>query len=180
MPKKNITSKQRKTTRKPAKIYPTNERYNKKVPTKGFRIDSETVKKLYELFEASNAGTWGIFFKGIVGDYKLQLRSIVEARKEGYEFGYRDAKSQYAVSVPCRVCGQMIYITGPVLIAKVRKLTAKAEWAHAECPEPDLPRPTFPKPTPSTITLPKPNPPAMPVAQLNATQDKLRRFTQGQ
>ena len=65
-------SKPKKKT-KSTKVYPTNERYNKRVPSTTFRIDNETVKKLHELFEASNAETWGIFFKGVVGDYKLQL-----------------------------------------------------------------------------------------------------------
>jgi hypothetical protein len=172
-------SKPRKKT-KPTKVYPTNERYNKRVPSTGFRIDSETVKKLYELFEASNAETWGIFFKGVVGDYKLQLRSIAEARKVGYELGYRDARSRHAVSFQCPDCGQMIYINGPELIAKVRKLIAKAGWAHEQCPEPDLPQTTPAKPIPANMSRPNPNPPAVPAAKPNGSQAKILHFLREQ
>jgi hypothetical protein len=168
-------SKPKKKT-KSTKVYPTNERYNKRVPSTTFRIDNETVKKLYELFEASNAETWGIFFKDFVGDYKLQLISITEARKVGYELGYSDARSRHSISFPCPDCGQTIFINSPELKAKVRKLIAKAGWAHAECPEPNIPRPTPPKPTSSSITPPKPNPPVVPIHRSNDSQDKILRF----
>ena len=172
-------SKPRKKT-KPTKVYPTNERYNKRVPTKGFRIDSETVKKLYELFEASNAGTWGIFFKGLVGNYKLQLISLEDARKAGYESGYSDARFRFAVSFPCPDCGHTIFINTPELKTGVRKLIANAGWIHSECPEPGLPQTTPAKPIPANMSRPNPNPPVVPAAKSNGSQDKIRLFLKEQ
>jgi len=162
------------------KITPSQERYNQKVPATTFRMDSDTKQKLLELYEASKAETRGIFFKRLVGDYKLQLISIAEARKAGYEAGYRDARSRYAVSFPCPDCGQMIYINGPELIAKVRKLIAKAGWAHEQCPEPDLPQTTPAKPIPANMSRPNPNPPAVPAAKPNGSQAKILHFLREQ
>jgi len=158
------------------KITPSQKRYNQKVPATTFRMDPETKRKLFELYKASKAETRGIFFKRLVGDYELKLISIGEAWKAGYQKGFRDARSQYVVSFPCPDCGQMIYIKGPDLIAKVSKLIAEAGWAHSECPRPNLQQQTPPKPTPSSITLPKPNPPVMPVHRSNGSQDKILRF----
>jgi hypothetical protein len=162
-------------SQKKKKITPSQKRYNQKVPVTTFRMDSDTKQKLLELYEASKAETWGIFFKGLVGDYELKLISIEEARKAGYESGVSDARSRYVVYFQCPDCGQTIFINTPELKAKVRRLIAEAGWAHAECPEPNLPRPT-----PSSITLPKPNPPAVPVAKLKGNQDKILNFLRDQ
>jgi predicted RNA-binding Zn-ribbon protein involved in translation (DUF1610 family) len=166
--------------KKKEKITPSQQRYNQKKPSTTFRIDSETVKKLYELFEASNAGTWGIFFKGLVGNYKLQLISLEDARKAGYESGYSDARFRFAVSFPCPDCGHTIFINTPELKTGVRKLIANAGWIHSECPEPDLPRPTPPKPVPANMSRPRPNPPVGPAAKSNGSQDKIRLFLKEQ
>ena len=166
--------------KKKKELRPSQKRYNKRVPPTAFRIDNETVKKLYELFETSKTETWGIFFKGLVGDYELKLISIEDARKAGYESGVSDARSRYVVYFQCPDCGQTIFINTPELKAKVRRLIAEAGWAHAECPEPNLPRPTPPKPTPSSINLPKPNPPVVPAAKPNGSQAKILHFLQEQ
>ena len=155
---------------------PSEKRYNQKVPATTFRMDSDTKQKLLELYKASKAETRGAFFRSLVGDYELKLISIAEARKVGYELGYRDARSRHAVSFPCPDCGQMIYINGPELIAKVRKLIVKAGWAHERCPEPDLPQTTPAKPIPANTNRPKPNPPVVPVHRSNDIQDKILRF----
>jgi predicted transcriptional regulator len=167
---------------KKKKITPSQNRYNKKVPATTFRMDSDTKQKLNELFEASKAETWGIFFKRLVGDYELKLKSIEEARKAGYESGFSDARSRYAVSFQCPDCGQTIFINTPELKAKVRKLIAEAGWVHSACPEPNLPRPnlprpTPPKPTPPNMSRPNPNPPVVPVEKSN-NQERILRFIQ--
>jgi hypothetical protein len=161
---------------KKKKIMPSEKRYNQKVPATTFRMDSDTKQKLLELYKASKAETRGAFFRSLVGDYELKLISIAEARKVGYELGYRDARSRHAVSFPCPDCGQMIYINGPELLAKVGKLIAKAGWAHERCPEPDLPQTTPAKPIPANTNRPKPNPPVVPVHRSNDIQDKILRF----
>src|SRR5271157_3991880 len=96
--------------KKKRKITPSQKRYNQKVPATTFRMDPDTKQKLLELYEASKAETWGIFFKGVVGGYEIQLISIEEARKAGYRKGFKDAWSQCAVSFPCPDCGQHIVI----------------------------------------------------------------------
>jgi hypothetical protein len=166
--------------KKKEKITPSQQRYNQKKPSTTFRIDSETVIKLYELFEASNAGTWGIFFKGLVGNYKLQLISIEDARKAGYEAGYGDARFRFAVSFPCPDCGQTIFINTPELKTKVRKLIDEAGWIHSECPEPGLPQTTPAKPIPANMNRPNPNPPAVPAAKPNGSQAKILHFLREQ
>jgi hypothetical protein len=168
----------RRKTKKPSKVYPTNKRYDKRVPTTSFRIDPETVKKLFELREASKARTWAKLFRGLVGDYEIKLISIEEARKAGYVLGFRNARLQYAVSFPCADCRQIIFIEGPELISKVRKLIFKAGWGHSECPRPSLPQPPPPKPTPPNVSLPKANPPVVPINKSNGNQDKILRFIQ--
>jgi hypothetical protein len=165
--------------RKKKKITPSQKRYNQKVPATTFRMDPETRQKLLELYEASKAKTKIIFFKGLVGNYKLQLISIAEARKAGYESGYRDARFRYAVSFPCPDCGQTIFINTPELKAKVRKLIGE-RLAHSECPSPTLTQPPPPKPTSPNINPPKPNPPVMPVAKSNVNQDKILHFLREQ
>ena len=166
--------------KKKKKITPSQNRYNKKVPATTFRMDSDTKQKLLELYEASKAETWGIFFKRLVGDYELKLKSIEEARKAGYESGFSDARSRYAVSFQCPDCGQTIFINTPELKTGVRKLIANAGWIHSECPEPDLPRPTPPKPVPANMSRPRPNPPVGPAAKSNGSQDKIRLFLKEQ
>ena len=166
--------------KKKKKITPSQKRYNQKVPATTFRMDPETRQKLLELYEASKAKTKIIFFKGLVGNYKLQLISIAEARKAGYESGYRDARFRYAVSFPCPDCGQTIFINTPELKAKVRKLIAEAEWIHSECPEPYLPQTTPPKPIPANMNRPNPNPPAVPAAKPNGSQAKILHFLREQ
>ena len=84
--------------------------------------------------EASKAETWGIFFKHLVGDFELKLKSIEEARRAGYESGSRNARILYAVSFPCADCGQTILISGPELKTKVKQLIAETGWAHSDCP----------------------------------------------
>ena len=162
--------------KKKKKITPSQKRYNQKVPATTFRMDPETRQKLLELYEASKAKTKIIFFKGLVGNYKLQLISIAEARKAGYESGYRDARFRYAVSFPCPDCGQTIFINTPELKTKVRKLIDEAGWIHSECPEPGLPQTTPAKPIPANTNRPKPNPPVVPVHRSNDIQDKILRF----
>ncbi|MGB7568986.1 MAG: hypothetical protein WBM07_14090, partial [Chitinivibrionales bacterium] len=70
---------------KPTKVYPTNERYNKKVPSTSYRIDPDTKKTLFELRKASNGETWAKVFRRLVGDVELKLKSIEEAKDAGYE-----------------------------------------------------------------------------------------------
>ena len=103
------------------KITPSQERYNQKVPATTFRMDSDTKQKLLELYEAAKAETWGIFFKSLVGDFELKLKSIEEAKKAGYELGLRNAKLWYGVSYPCAKCGHTIFVSGPRQIAQVRE-----------------------------------------------------------
>jgi hypothetical protein len=170
-------AKSRKKTKSP-KVYPTNERYNKKVPSMSYRIDPDTKKTLSEIHDSSNGETWAKVFRRLVGDYEFKLISIEEARKNGFELGLRNAKLWYGVSYPCAKCGQTIFVSGPRQIAQVRELIVKARLAHSQCPEPNLPQPTPPKPTPSSITLPKSNPPVMLVHRSNGSQDKILRFLQ--
>jgi hypothetical protein len=164
-------AKSRKKTKSP-KVYPTNERYNKKVPSMSYRIDPDTKKTLSEIHESSNGETWAKVFRRLVGDYEFKLISIEEARKNGYELGLRNAKLWYGVSYPCAKCGHTIFVSGPRQIAQVRELIVKAALTHSACPKLNLP-----KPTPSSITLPKLNPPAVPVEK-SANQDKISRFLQ--
>ena len=163
-------------SKKKSKITPSQKRYNLRVPTTSFRIDPETIKKLNELRKTSNAKTWANLFKGLVGDFEIKLISIEEARRAGYQLGFRDARLRYAVTFPCVDCRQIIFIEGLELKAKVRKLIAEAGWAHSECPEPNVPQQTPPKPIPPNISLPKPNPPSVPVLKSNGNQDKILRF----
>ena len=167
-------------SKKKKKITPSQKRYNQKVPATTFRMDPDTKQKLLELYKASKATTWGIFFEELVGHFELKLISIEDARKAGYESGVSDARSRYVVYFQCPDCGQTIFINTPELKAKVRRLIAEAGWAHAECPKPNLPRPTPPKPTPSSINLPKPNPPVVPAAKPNGSQAKILHFLQEQ
>ena len=157
---------------------PSQERYNQNVPATTFRMDSDTKQKLLELFEASKAETWGIFFKGLVGDFESKIISIEEARKNGYELGFRNAKFWYGVSYPCAKCGHTAFVNGPTQKAQVRKLIEKAGLAHEECPRPNYEQPTPPKPIPPQMSRPKPNPPIMTVEK-SANQDKISRFLQG-
>ena len=171
--------------KKKKKITPSQKRYNQKAPATTFRMGPVIKQKLLELYKASKAATWGIFFEELVGHFEIKLISITEARKVGYELGYRDAMSRHAVSFPCPDCGQTIFINTPELKAKVRRLITEAGWAHAECPEPNLPRPTPPKPTSPNINPPKPNPPkpnppVVPVAKSNVSQDKITHFLREQ
>ena len=170
-------AKSRKKT-KPPKVYPTNERYNKKVPSMSYRIDPDTKKTLSEIHESSNGETWAKVFRRLVGDVELKLKSIEEAKEAGYELGFRNAKSLHAVSFPCTKCGHTAVVTGPGQIAQVRELIVKAEWAHAECPRPNLPKLTPPKPSPPNMSRPNPNPPVVPVHRSNGSQDKILRFLQ--
>ena len=163
--------------KKKEKITPSQQRYNQKKPSTTFRIDSETVKKLYELFEASKAETWGIFFKGLVGDYELKLISIEQVRKAGYQKGFRDAWSQYAVAIPCAKCGKTIFINSPGKKDQVREMLVEAKLAHEECPKLNFRQPTSPKPIPPNMSRPNPNPPIMPVEK-SANQVKILRFLQ--
>jgi len=173
----NKLAKSRKKT-KPPKVYPTNERYNKKVPSMSYRIDPDTKKTLSEIHESSNGETWAKVFRRLVGDVELKLKSIEEAKEAGYKSGSLNAMLRYGVTFPCAVCGQSILIKEPELKEKIRKLIAEAGWAHSECPRPNLPQPTPPKPIPPNISLPKPNPPSVPVHKSNGNQDKILRFIQ--
>ena len=162
---------------KKKELRPSEKRYNNRVPPTAFRIDNETVKKLYELFEASKAETWGIFFKGLVGDYELKLISIEQVRKAGYQKGFRDAWAQYAVSFPCAKCGKTIFINSPGKKDQVREMLVEAKLAHEECPKLNFRQPTSPKPIPPNMSRPNPNPPIMPVEK-SANQVKILRFLQ--
>ena len=170
-------SKPRKKPKKLTKIYPTNERYNKKAPSTSYRIDPDTKQKLLELREASNGETWAKVIRSLLGDYELKLISIADARKAGYQKGYRDAWAKYAVSAPCVDCGKAIFIDNPERKERVRKLIVKAGWAHVECPKLNYTQPTSPKPIQAR---PKPNPPAVPEAKSNVNQDKILHFLRKQ
>ena len=164
--------------KKKKEIRATQVRYNKKVPTKSFRLDPGTIEKLNTLREDSKSKTWAELFKVLVGEVEIELMSIEEAKRAGCEIGVRNARLRYAVSFPCADCGQTIVINGPELIAKVRKLIVETGWAHSECPGPNLPQPTPHKPTPPKTSLPKPNPPIMPVEKSN-NRDKISHFIRG-
>ena len=175
----NIMSKPRKKTKKLTKIYPTNERYNKKVPSTSYRIDPDTKQNLLELREASNGETWAKVIRSLVEGYEIKLTSIAEARKAGYQKGFRDAWARYAVSFPCVNCGKAIFIDNPERKERVRKLIVKAGWAHVECPKLNFTQPTSTKPIPANMSRPNPNPPVVPTDKSNGSQDKIRRFVQG-
>ena len=166
--------------KKKKKITPSQKRYNQKVPPTTFRMDSDTKQKLLELYEASKAETWGIFFKSLVGDSELKLKSIEEAKEAGYKSGSLNAMLRYGVTFPCAVCGQSILIKEPELKEKIRKLIAEAGWVHSECPRPNFTPPTPPKPIPPNISLPKPNPPSVPVTKSDGNQDKILHFLREQ
>ena len=172
-------SKPRKKT-KPTKVYPTNERYNKKVPSTSYRIGPDTKQKLLELREASNGETWAKVIRSLAEGYEIKLTSIAEARKAGYQKGFRDAWAKYAVSAPCEDCGKTIFINNPELKERVRKLIVKARWAHVECPKLNFTQPTSPKPISANMSRPNPNPPVMPTDKANVSQDKILHFLREQ
>ena len=172
-------SKARKKTN-PPKVYPTNERYNKKVPTTSYRIDPDTKQKLLELREASNGETWAKVIRSLAEGYEIKLTSIAEARKAGYQKGFRDAWAKYEVSAPCVNCGKSIFIDKPELKEQVRKLIVKARWAHVECPKLNFKQPTSPKPISANMSRPNPNPPVMPTDKANVSQDKILHFLREQ
>jgi hypothetical protein len=164
--------------KKKKEIRATQVRYNKKVPTKSFRLDPGTIEKLNTLREDSKSKTWAELFKVLVGEVEIELMSIEEAKRAGCEIGVRNARLRYAVSFPCADCGQTIFINGPELISQVRKLIVETGWAHTECPKPHFIPPTSPKPNPANMSRPNPNPLIMP-GEKSDNQDKISHFIKG-
>ena len=164
--------------KKKKEIRATQVRYNKKVPTKSFRLDPGTIEKLNTLREDSKSKTWAELFKALVGEVEIKLMPIEEAKRAGCEIGVRNARLRYAVSFPCADCGQTIFINGPELISQVRKLLVDTGWAHSECPKPNLPQPTPHKPTHPNMSRPNPNPQITPVEKSN-NRVKISHFIRG-
>ena len=168
-------SRKKRTKSKP----PSRQRYEIKNPTVSARMSIQNRDKL-RLVLRKQGTTLPKVLIAFANEQEIKLKSIGEVRKTGYELGFRDAKLWYSVSFPCAKCGHTVFVKGTEQIAQVREIIIEARLAHAECPEPNLPRPIPPKPTPSSITLPKPNPPVVPVAKSNGNQDKILNFLQEQ
>ena len=170
--------------KKRKKKSPSRIKYETSHPTVSARIPIEIKQKVIANLKTLDMNMADAF-KKLAGELEKKAKPIELMKKAEYKAGYSAAKIYYAVPYQCSKCGQTIVINTPEEKEAASILMTAEGWRHETCPEPNLPRPnlprpTFPKPTPSTITLPKPNPPAVPVAQLNGTQDKLRRFIQEQ
>lgn len=168
-------SRGKRTKNKP----PSRQKYEKNNPTVSARMSTANRDKL-RLVLRKQGTTLSKVLIAFATEQQIKLKSIEEAQKTGYEFGFRDAKSRHAVSFPCAKCGHTIFVNGPEQIAQIRELIVKARLAHSECPIPNSPKPTPPKPTPTNMSLPKPNPPAAPVAKSNGNRDKILDFLREQ
>jgi len=168
-------SRKNKTKNKP----PSRQKYEKNNPTVSARMSIENRDKL-RLVLRKLGTTLPKVLIAFANEQEIKLRSIEEARKTGYELGFRDAKLRHAVSFQCPKCGHTAFVDGPGQIAQIRELIVKAGLAHAECPSPTLIQPPPPKPTSPNINPPKPNPPVVPVAKSNVSQDKITHFLREQ
>ena len=168
----------------PEKIPPSRIKYVKNHPTVSARLPIEVRDKLLMTIRIRGI-TLPKVLTALANGAEIKVPSAGEEKKPGYFEGLNKAKMLYCVFYKCTKCHQLIAISTPEEKEAASNFMSQAGWGHKTCPEPNLPRPNLPRPTPPkpappSIVLPKPNPPAVPVAQLNDTQDKLRRFAKGQ
>ena len=126
---------------------PAKKRYDETHPVISFRASKEEYEQLKDVLGKQKKSI-GVFFREALG---IEQRNYDEARKRGFEQGFKAAKNKYAVSKNCIVCGEPIVITDP-MAKKQMAVTYRACLRHEDCEIPYDPNVYYPFPI---VVVPK-------------------------
>ena len=114
---------------------PSRIKYERDHPTVSCRVSRDIYDRLVEAKAEGNS--FADILKLGLGKLEVQLKKVGEARKqgwdEGYKKGYADAALRYKVSYPCSICGQIIEVTTPQEKQAINECMRQRGWAHETC-----------------------------------------------
>lgn len=100
-------------------------KYDEGHPIVSIRLTPDLKKKLEDVMKMSHKSVADILMEAV----EVQTPSIMNA----YTKGYREAKTKYAVTYNCSVCGNAITISTQDEKKAAAKYMKEKGWAHGEC-----------------------------------------------
>jgi len=120
----------KKTLKK--KKTPSREKYEQSHPTVSARIPIETRVKLRNKLEILKTSLSELL-KAIADDLEIKAKPVEEARREGYQQGYKVAQEICVVTYPCAKCGRLLIVSTPEEKADIKKFMKEHGWGHENC-----------------------------------------------
>jgi cytochrome c551/c552 len=113
---------------------PSRDRYEKNHPTVSARIPKDKRAKLLSVLQRLGLSLTNLLIN-IADELEIKLKSLDEARQEGYQKGYEEAKKTFAVTYACGICHKPIAIRSPNAKEAAAKYMVEHRWGHQECHE---------------------------------------------
>ena len=118
---------------------PSRARYEQSHPTVSCRVPKDVYDRLTRAKQADRKSFTDILKVGL-GLVELGVKKQAEARKKGYDEGYKkgyaDATILYKVTYHCSKCGQVIEIQNPNTKQAIDEYMREKGWGHQTCPQP--------------------------------------------
>lgn len=112
---------------------PAKRRYDERHPVISFRVTEQAYERLKDVLVKQNKSI-GAFFREAL---EIEQRNYDEARRRGYEQGFKEAKEKYAVAVTCISCYDGFYISSEELKDEAGlMLSNKYAMVHKDCEVP--------------------------------------------
>ena len=104
---------------------PSRERYDASHPVVSVRVSPELKTKLDEIRDQTGKS------------YGDVLREAADVQEEStgiaYEQGWHDAQEKYAVTCPCSVCGETIWVQSKAERRAIAGYMKELGWHHSGC-----------------------------------------------
>ena len=117
---------------------PSRIKYEQTHPTVSCRVSREIYDRLVEARKVNDKSFADILRIGL-GKQQVQTKKIDEARKKGYDNGYKIgyaiAKLHYKVTYHCSKCGRMTEVDQPNEKEAIDRYMREHGWSHQECPQ---------------------------------------------
>ena len=117
---------------------PSRVRYEQGHPTVSCRVSKDIYDRLTQAKQADGKSFADILKIGL-GKQEVQAKKVREAKKQGWDEGYKkayaDAALRYNVIYHCIVCGQAMEITSTEEKKAVDEFMREHGWGHKTCHE---------------------------------------------
>ena len=104
---------------------PAKTKYDNSHPIISIRLTPDLKKKLEDIKKISD--------KSVADVLKEAVRLQTPSMRKAYTKGYREAKTKYAVTYNCSVCGKVITMSTQGERKAGAQYMKENRWAHGEC-----------------------------------------------
>lgn len=115
---------------------PSRKKYEENNPVISFRVSKELHDRLQIAKEKERMSYTDVLKAGlglIVVKMKAEERKRQEIWDKGWEKGIAEAEEAYAITFPCSVCGEVIYVDTDDKKEAIRSFISEQGWGHSAC-----------------------------------------------